>query len=120
MRCIRTERFKLIRRYDDRERPVLPNIDDGLSKDVLLDHGWADSRQDQEMLYDLVFDPTESDNLADRSEAADVKKHLSRRLENWMTETGDPILESGRLDPPKGSLLNDPDGLSPNQPPKRS
>ncbi len=69
------------------------------------------------MLYDLVFDPMESDNLTDRSEAIDVKERLSRRLENWMTETADPILESGRLNPPRGSRLNDPDGLSPNQPP---
>ena len=33
-RAIRTERFKYIRRWGDRRRPVLPNTDDGPSKEL--------------------------------------------------------------------------------------
>ena len=117
MRCVRTERYKYIRRYDGREEPVLPNMDDGPSKDLLLDSGWVEHRRDQEMLYDLVFDPTEADNLVDRPDMSDIKESLSNRLSQWMRDTADPLLDTGVLDPPHGSRINDPDGLSPNEPP---
>ena len=39
MRAVRTRRFKYIRRYGDRLRPVLANVDDGPSKDVMLAAG---------------------------------------------------------------------------------
>jgi N-sulfoglucosamine sulfohydrolase len=117
MRCIRTERYKYIRRYDGREEPVLPNMDDGPSKDLLLDQGWAEHRRDKEMLYDLMFDPTEADNLIDDPDMSVIKESLSNRLTEWMCDTADPILDSGVLDPPHGSRINDPDGLSPNEPP---
>lgn len=35
-RAVRTRRWKYIRRFSDRRRPVLPNCDDGLSKDVWM------------------------------------------------------------------------------------
>src|SRR4051794_13165891 len=41
-RAVRTKRFKYIRRYGDKRTPVLPNTDDGPSKDVLLAAGWAE------------------------------------------------------------------------------
>ena len=56
-RAIRTKRFKYIRRFADRETPVLPNVDDSPSKDVLIEHGWAERPVAREQLYDLVFDP---------------------------------------------------------------
>ena len=117
MRCVRTNRYKLIRRYDQRDRPVLPNIDDGLSKDVLLENGWAESGRDQEMLYDLIFDPGEANNIANRPDMASVKKRLSLELDTLMDKSDDPIRKTGYLKPPTGSRLNDTDGLSPKQPP---
>ena len=116
MRCVRTARHKLILRYDGRDRPVLPNMDDGPSKDLLLEQGWNDYPRDQEMLYDLIFDPSEEHNIIMRSDTAETRKQLSAELRKWMVATGDPILEAGSLEPPAGSRLNDPDGLSPNQP----
>ena len=41
MRCVRSEGYKYIRRYDGRERLVLPNIDETPAKQLLLEHGWT-------------------------------------------------------------------------------
>ncbi|MBT3274042.1 MAG: sulfatase [Spirochaetales bacterium] len=116
MRCVRTDTRKYILRYDGRSKPVLPNMDDGPSKDLLLQHGWADSHRDQEMLYDLIFDPAETNNLARSPEYTEIRAQLSDRLREWMASTLDPILETGHIAPPKGSRINDADGLSPKEP----
>ena len=63
-RCIRTPRFKYIRRFDQRQYPVLPNCDDSLTKDYFIDQGWRQRALENERLYDLVFDPHETHNLA--------------------------------------------------------
>jgi arylsulfatase A-like enzyme len=56
-RAVRTRRWKYIRRFDGRERPVLPNCDDSLSKDVWLAAGWQHRKVAAEALFDLAFDP---------------------------------------------------------------
>ncbi|MCD6520448.1 MAG: sulfatase, partial [Anaerolineae bacterium] len=38
-RCVRTKRWKYIRRFSGRRRPVLPNCDDGPSKDLWMNYG---------------------------------------------------------------------------------
>src|SRR6059058_2532903 len=61
-RAVRTQRWKYIRRFAERQRPVLANVDDSDSKDVWLAHGWGDDVLAPEQLYDLIFDPNEVDN----------------------------------------------------------
>ena len=114
-RAVRTRRFKYIRRFGDRERPVLPNTDDGPSKDYLLRHGWGERPIPFEQLYDLVFDPTESLNLVGDDRAASVLEEMRGRLEAWMAETDDPLVR-GPAEPPSGAEINDPDGLSATEP----
>ncbi|HEV2772993.1 MAG TPA: sulfatase [Thermoleophilaceae bacterium] len=114
-RCVRTKRFKYIRRFGDRERPVLPNTDDGPSKEYLLRHGWGERSVPPEQLYDLVFDPTESLNLVGEDRAGSTLEEMRGRLETWMTETDDPLLR-GPVEPPSGVEVNDPDGLSADDP----
>ncbi len=100
---------------------MLPNMDDGPSKDLLLRYGWATRHRDEEMLYDLVFDPAEADNLVDQAETAEtagIREALSDHLREWMETSDDPLLVSSSLAPPKGSMVNDTDGLSPNEPPQ--
>ena len=63
-RAIRTKRFKYIRRFGERTTPVLPNVDDGPTKDLLVAHGWADKPLAREELHDLLFDPAEAANVA--------------------------------------------------------
>lgn len=114
MRAVRTTRWKYIRRYDDRTRPVLPNCDDGLSKTFLLAQDWAERALDAEALYDLAFDPLEMANLAARPEAAATLEDMRGRLRRWMEATADPLLD-GKIEAPATAKLNDPDGLSPNE-----
>ncbi len=114
-RAVRTCQFKYIRRFDGRSAPVLPNCDDGPSKDLWLQHGWRDRVPAEEQLYDLVFDPNESCNLAGRPAMAGTLDELRQRLERWMHATDDPLLR-GPVSAPRDARVNDPDGLSPREP----
>lgn len=115
-RAVRTQRWKYIRRFEDRFGPVLPNCDDSPSKDEWLQHGWHDRRPASEQLYDLVFDPNESHNLAYEPPTTEVLDEMRGRLDRWMMATDDPLLR-GPVPAPAGAMLNDPDGLSPSEQP---
>jgi arylsulfatase A-like enzyme len=117
MRAIRTPHWKYIRRYDDRQAPVLPNCDDSLSKSLWLEHGWAEMAPEPEMLFDLIFDPNEAHNLVGDPRAQEILVDLRARLDAWMRETDDPLLR-GPVPAPPGAVVNDPDGLSPQEPPQ--
>jgi arylsulfatase A-like enzyme len=114
-RCVRTTRHKYIRRYGDRRTPVLPNTDDGPSKDLLVASGWAEREIPAEQLFDVVLDPNEADNLAGDPGHAGVLADLRARLDAWMEETADP-LRAGHVDPPPGVEINLPDQLSATEP----
>ncbi|MHC4562730.1 MAG: sulfatase family protein [Planctomycetota bacterium] len=111
-RCVRTKRYKYIRRFDDRITPILPDTDDGLTKDVWMEAGWREKRVDPEQLYDLVFDPNETNNLIDDPAYAGTAADMRRRLDDWMTRTDDPLLK-GPIAAPTGAWLVDPDQVSP-------
>jgi N-sulfoglucosamine sulfohydrolase len=115
MRAVRTERFKYIRRFGDRLKPVLANVDDSPTKDLLLASGWGERELPREALYDLRFDPVEADNLIDAEHGASVADELRARLDAWMHETADPLLD-GPVPAPDGAELNSPDQISPAEP----
>ncbi|MEA3344802.1 MAG: sulfatase [Chloroflexota bacterium] len=114
-RALRTRRWKYIRRFDERQAPVLPNCDDSPSKDVWLQHGWRERPVASEQLYDLVFDPNETHNLAGDPSMSAVLGEMRDRLDRWMQATDDPLLR-GPVPAPSGARVNDPDGLSPREP----
>jgi arylsulfatase A-like enzyme len=114
-RAVRTERWKYIRRFDGRDRPVLANCDDGLSKDYWLAHGWRDRPRHQEELYDLIFDPQEAANVAGDPALAAVREELRGHLERWMRETDDPLLTGSVPVPPDAVVRWTPDDRSPRQ-----
>jgi hypothetical protein len=93
MRCIRTRRWKYIHRFYERPTPIQPNQAPCASRDVWDQHGWAEREQPREELYDLVFDPGESDNLAADEEHATTRAELKGRLRAWMEKTDDPLLD---------------------------
>jgi arylsulfatase A-like enzyme len=110
-RAIRTPRWKYIRRYGDRTRPVLANVDDGPTKDALLARGWGDRAIAPEQLFDLAVDPGEGTNLAGDPGCAPVLDELRDRLLHWMVDTRDPLLD-GPVPAPAGARLNTPDQRS--------
>lgn len=113
-RCVRTERWKYIRRFDGRDRPVLPNCDESITRSMLLEANTF-PRPVEEALFDLVADPLELNNLAGDQRCADVKREMSARLDAWMRQTHDPLLH-GAVAPPPAAILNDPDQRSPRDP----
>ena len=111
-RAVRTQRWKYIRRYSDRQKPVLPNCDGSPTKDVWLRYGWQDRYIAPEQLYDLIFDPNETHNLINDSVMTPVLEDMRHRLDHWMLETDDPLLH-GPVPPDPGAQLNDPASISP-------
>jgi hypothetical protein len=65
-----------------------------------------------EQLYDLVFDPNETNNLAPDPNYEGILSNLRSRLGEWMEATHDPLL-NGPVPAPPGTIINDPDGISP-------
>lgn len=114
-RMVRTRRWKYIRRFDGRTRPVLTNCDDGLSKDLWMTHGWGDMPPENEMLYDVIFDPHETRNLSKHPQYEDILGDMRQRLYLWMQRTADPLLK-GKVPHPPEAHVNDPDGISPRVP----
>jgi arylsulfatase A-like enzyme len=114
-RAVRTTRWKYIRRFGDRTTPVLPNCDDSPSKTLWLDAGWKSQPVAQEELYDLLFDPTEHNNLASDPAHQATLSEMRDRLHRWMVSTNDPLLH-GPVAAPPGARVNDPDGVSPQEP----
>jgi len=111
-RCIRTKRWKYIRRITQRQNPIMPNCDNGPTKSLMLEHGWQERTIPMEQLYDLLFDPCESSNLVDSKEHAEVVSELRSRLDQWMRETDDPALK-GFVEAPQGAVMRHPDGTPP-------
>lgn len=112
-RAVRGQRWKYVRQFSGRGRPVLPNVDDSPSKDYWVEQGWREHHVAPEQLYDLVFDPWETNNLLDDPGSRDVLASLRHRLDAWMTETADPLL-NGPVPAPAGFHYPDPDLTSPD------
>jgi N-sulfoglucosamine sulfohydrolase len=114
-RSVRTERWKYIRRFDDYPHPVLANCDDSASKDLWVEHGWGEQIVPEEQLYDLLFDLNEADNLAGDPARRGQLGEMRERLEAWMRETDDPLLD-GPVAPPEGAMINEQTQRSPEDP----
>ena len=93
MRCVRTDRHKLIRNFETAFAVEVPgDIQAGaiFRADPSL---YSRDRPAVVELYDLDADPLEQRNLAGRAEVAEVEKRLNAELWRWMRETDDPLLE---------------------------
>ncbi len=115
-RAVRTSRYKYARHFDrSRAGRIRANVDDGLTKDVVLEAGWADIDTPAEALYDLWLDPAEGTNRIADPRLADVADELRRRLHDWMVRTEDPLLD-GFVPPGPGTVFNTADQRSAEEP----
>lgn len=112
MRAVRTKEWKYIRRYDNLPHPILPNCDAGLSKTTWLNHAWQNIAPVDEALYNLVFDPNEKNNLANDPVYQMVLEDMKTRMQKWMEETNDPLLE-GDIPLPDTAWMNDRKAIDP-------
>lgn len=103
-RSVRTERWKYIKRFKSYPHVPLPNCDEGPSKDFWIQNGWTERAYDQELLFDLSFDPQESHNLASDPAYDAIRSELREKLENWMRETDDPLLKGPLVTPPSARI----------------
>lgn len=105
-RCVRTDRWKYIRNFDEGPRLVLGTC----TEYSLTRRGMGDehlSPRPQAELYDLSSDPLELVNLAGKPEHAQQEAHLDATLSEWMRSTDDPLLEGPVARPPRESELRD-------------
>jgi arylsulfatase A-like enzyme len=106
-RCIRTERYKLIRYFDAYDGPVLANIDESPSKEFLMDHGLREQIHSNEFLFDVYLDPLERENRINEEPYQEIRKTLEQKLSLWMQETKDPLLTYGsRIPKPMNAMVN--------------
>ena len=104
LRCVRTSRYKLIRDFGSYKRGLPANCDDSPSKDLFLENGYFDRPREREMLFDLYFDPGERRNLAGNRSCRKIFGDLKNRLEGWMEDTRDPLLQ-GEVPRPEGAIV---------------
>ena len=76
-------------------------------------------RLPEESLYDLIFDPNETNNLVADQASGTVLAEMRDRLDRWMLRTSDPLL-NGPVPAPHGAEINNPNGISPKETPDRS
>lgn len=60
-------------------------------------HGWP---PEDELLYDLWFDPCETNNLIASDQHAAIIAELRTRLDRWLDETDDPFRTDTMPPPP--------------------
>ncbi|HJN15140.1 MAG TPA: sulfatase-like hydrolase/transferase, partial [Armatimonadota bacterium] len=98
-RCIRTERHKYIRNYDDGPALRLPtDIEMSLTRRDMGDAHLGPRAEFE--LYDLEADPWEQENLAGSAARSEVERDLACRLDAFLEATNDPILEGSVPRPP--------------------
>ena len=100
LRCLRTDRYKFIKRFEDRNTPTLRNCDPGPTRDYWITQGWAKQQDSNVQLYDLLFDPYETNNLAQQPEHIHRVEQFETQLHDWMKQHDDPLL-AGDLPQPE-------------------
>lgn len=113
VRAVRTRDFLFIKAFPpEPHRQRIANIDNGPQKQDLLGSGALPLERDAIQLFDLREDPDEEVNLAGKPEYRKIRDNLKSRLEAWMRETGDPLLD-GAMPMPEGARQVDIHSLDP-------
>lgn len=109
IRCIRTDRYKYIRCFDESHLCTnSSNTDESPTKAFFTSYGFRDQKKPREALYDLVYDTGERNNLIASPDHAAVAEELRRCLHAEMERTNDPLLR-GPIPVQKTWKVNKPD-----------
>lgn len=103
MRSVRTTRWNYIRYFQPGRTP-LANIDLTRTKELLVRKSWPGLSHPGEELFDLAADPMEKRNLANDPDQADVLGDMRSRMDRWMQNTRDPLLD-GPVPAPSGAVV---------------
>ncbi|MFW6189273.1 MAG: sulfatase [Planctomycetota bacterium] len=83
LRCVRTERYKLIRNFGPQRRLSVP---------VDVNEREQAGTLPFVQLFDLEEDPLEVEDVSEDDEYAEVLRELDAALHGWMAEVEDPLL----------------------------
>ena len=114
-RGVRTDRWNFLRNFAAPHTAVMANCDYGHSKQYLMERGMSERKVPKEELYDLVYDPGETNNLAESAEHANVVADLRARLADWMQRTDDPLLDPDPSVLPLPQTVNTWDQMNPGK-----
>jgi N-sulfoglucosamine sulfohydrolase len=117
VRSVRTNRFKLIKRYDPDQSPVPANADGCPAKNDLKDTEYYRKIElDRISLFDLKMDPLEKRNLVGNDQYKKILGEMELKLLEWMEHTDDPLLKyNGVIPIPRGGLVNKRDCVEPKE-----
>ncbi|HOT36662.1 MAG TPA: sulfatase [Candidatus Latescibacteria bacterium] len=98
MRCIRTDRWKLIANFEnapwqETSPDYFNNAKSYVEVSKALNVPYSVQYHVPYELFDLEADPYEQYNLADSPDHRAIRDALIVRLRNWMRDTGDPLLD---------------------------
>ena len=89
VRCVRTDKYKYIRSFE--QRPAVPLPGD-IAQSLSANGVDGDTVRASIELYDLSKDPHELHNLAGSKELSDIEADLAAQLLDWQERTHDPVL----------------------------
>lgn len=108
MRSVRTKRFKYIKYFDETYHKInFSNIDASPYKEFLNQHQLDQQHKEPEYLFDLYYDPTEQNNLANKQDYQLTLEEMRDKLYQFMSQTDDPLL-NGPIPIQKGWKVNQP------------
>ena len=93
VRGIRTKQFKYIKNYRPGwPIPAVKSYIEEVGAEEYMQR-FADRIRPEEELYDLVNDPAEQNNLAERPEYAEIKNSLNKQMTDIMVKNKDELLD---------------------------
>jgi arylsulfatase A-like enzyme len=98
MRAVRTPRYHYIRNFAENPKKAWMPAEMPISEEAIEGsryHVWPPkvNPRGKEELFDIVNDPNEFTDLADDPAYQEIKYELASRLDRWMQETEDPLLD---------------------------
>lgn len=113
-RSVRTKRYKYIKFYDKSYLKInRTNIDNSISKDYYQANGLEQIEKPEESLYDLLYDPSETNNLIEDVKYQSIADELREKLLQHQLETNDPIL-NGNFKLEEGWKINKSENYNPS------